>query len=127
MAGSEPKSNPFCVRGNGSGKSTPVKVLPPLVEYIARIGRRWISFDPAITLLVLCGLIAIAVSLCDPHSWLASTLLPNRSEPTEPELPPHRSVVPLDTARYFSYQDAPSYDLRLPATAGAALPSNARA
>ena len=77
MPGSEPKSKPFFVRGGGNGKSTPVKFVPPSVEYIARIGRRWISFEPAITLSVSAGLMAIDVSLCEPHSWLASTFEPN--------------------------------------------------
>ena len=106
--GSEPKSNPFCVRGSGSGRSTPVKVLPPSLEYIARIGRRWISFAPASTFFVLAGLIAIAVSLCEPHSWLASTLVPIVSWPSDPEFPVHVAGSPAETERYFSYQDAPS-------------------
>jgi len=63
MPGSEPKSNPFRVLGGGSGRSTPLNVAPPSREYIARIGRRWISFDPAMTLSEFDGLIAIDVSL----------------------------------------------------------------
>jgi len=62
--------------GNGGGvtilppppSTTPVKVEPPSFEYIARIGKRWISFAPAITFCGLAGLMAIDVSLCDPHS-----------------------------------------------------------
>ena len=67
-AGSEPKSKPLFVRAGGSGRSTPVNVAPPSVENIARIGSRWISFDPAMTFLGFAGLIAIEVSLCEPHS-----------------------------------------------------------
>ena len=66
--GSDPKSKPLLVRGGGSGRSTPVNVAPPSDDAIARIGRRWISFDPVITLRVFAGLIAMNVSLCDPHS-----------------------------------------------------------
>ena len=107
-AGSDPKSKPLFVVAGGSGRSTPVNVLPPSLEYIARIGSRWISFAPAITFLVFAGLIAIAVSLCEPHSWLASTLLPNASCPTSPLLLLHRGAAPPETERYLSYQEAPS-------------------
>ena len=46
----------------------PVNVVPPSIEYIARIGSRWISFAPAITFCGFAPLMAIDVSLCDPHS-----------------------------------------------------------
>jgi hypothetical protein len=72
-------------------------------------------------------LIAIDVSLCEPHSWLASTLLPYDSCPTEPVLLLQVWVRPAETDRYFSYHDAPSYELRFPASAGAAHPSAATA
>jgi hypothetical protein len=126
IAGSDPKSKPLLVRGGGSGRSTPVNVAPPSVEYIARIGRRWISFEPAITFCWFAGLIAIEVSLCEPHSWLASTFDPKASCPTEPELLLQVWTAPPETERYLSNQEAPSYELRFPASAGAALASAAR-
>src|ERR1044071_1492109 len=86
------------------------------------MGRRWISFEPVTTLAWFAGLIAMNVSDCEPHSWLASMLLPNGGRfPTSPVFEAHgvgtRSPV---TDRYFSYQDAPSYDLRFPAPTEAA-------
>src|SRR4029077_815307 len=104
--GSDPKSKPLFVRAGGSGRSTPVKGAPPSVEYIARLGRGWISFEPAMTLSGCAGSIAIDVSLCDPHSWPASTFAPNGGWVTEPVLPEQREAVPFATARYFWYHDA---------------------
>src|SRR5260221_3219806 len=109
------------VRGAGSGSSRRVTVPQRSRNAMARIGRRWISFEPATTFWLFAGLIAMNVSLCEPHSWLASTLLPYASCPVEPLLPVHTGVAPLETLRYLSYHDAPSYLLRLPASAGAAV------
>jgi hypothetical protein len=104
--GSEPKSEPFFTSGGGSGRSTPVNILPPSNEAIARIGSRWISFEPATTLSGSAGLIAIDVSLCDPHSWLASTLLPKESCGPSPTSPVQTGVL-NETTWYFENHVAP--------------------
>src|SRR5512133_1509835 len=63
---------------------------------------------------------AMKVSLCEPHSWLASMLGGEPGNggrlPTSPLLEAHGvgTSWPV-TARYFSYQDAPSYDFKFPA------------
>ncbi len=90
-----------------------MKVFPPSVEYIARIGRRWISLAPAITFFGLAGSMAIEVSLCEPHSWLASTFEPYEICPRLPLLDEHVTGVWPETARYFAYHDAPLYCERL--------------
>src|SRR6266702_7932558 len=79
------------------------------------------------TLFGFAGLIAIDVSLCEPHSWLASTLLPNAGTVISPLLLEQSGGAPLVTARYLSYHDAPSKFFRLPAATGAAPAINARA
>ena len=88
-----------------------MNVAPPSNDEFARIGRRWISFEPVTTFAGFAGLIAMNVSLCDPHSWLASTFsgFPgNESCCASPEFDVHGSGSGAETERYFSYQDAPS-------------------
>ena len=118
--GSDPKSKPLFVRAVGRGRSTPENVVPASVENIARIGSRWISFEPAMTLAVLAGLIAIDSSLCDPHSLLASTLVPKVCCGTVPVLPSHSGTTPLDTTRNFWNHEAFAYafEFELAASAG---------
>ena len=70
-----------------------MNVAPSSVEIIARIGRRWISFDPAITVLSSAGLMAMEVSLCEPHSWLASTFVPKDACGRSPVLLGHGGVT----------------------------------
>src|SRR4051794_12655474 len=108
MPGSEPKSKPLVESGGGNGRSTPVNVEPPSVEYMARIGRRWISLDPAITFFFFAGLIAIDVSLCEPHSWLASTFEPYAIWPRLPVFDEQAIGSWPETAKYLPYHDAPS-------------------
>src|SRR5205823_5404142 len=123
--GSDPKSNPLFVRAAGSGRSTPVNVVPPSVENMARIGSRWISLAPATTFRGSVGLMAIEVSLWDPHSWLASTFVPKSGWGTDPVLPVHSGTTSLETVRYLSYQEACAYAdaFRLAPRTGEALPT----
>src|SRR5438309_2915777 len=77
MPGSEPKSNPLLVLGGGSGRSTPLQVLPPSVEERARMGSRSISFAPAPIWLGVLGVMAVEVSLWGPFLLLAAPFGPN--------------------------------------------------
>ena len=78
--GSEAKSMPLFVFGGGKGRSTPPQLEPPSVEKYPRIGKRNISFEPAARTLGLFGLIVMYVSLCGPHSFETSILLPTLTE-----------------------------------------------
>src|SRR6267143_5574058 len=51
------------------------------------MGRRKISFEPAARVFDLFGSIVIKVSLCGPHSFETSTLVPKVTEVVVPALP----------------------------------------
>src|SRR5438309_10904821 len=67
---------PLVPIGSGSGRSTPPQLWPLSVEKYPRIGSRKISLEPAARFLGREGLMAMKVSLCGPHSFETSTLLP---------------------------------------------------
>src|SRR5712664_1424908 len=66
--------------GGGNDRSTPPQSVPPFVEKYPRIGSLNISFEPAARTLVLLGSMVMNVSLCGPHSFETSTLLPKLTE-----------------------------------------------
>src|SRR5437016_12101517 len=60
----------------GRGTSTPPQLPPPSDEKYARMGSRKISLDPAVSWRGPLGFKVTKVSLCGPHSFDTSTLLP---------------------------------------------------
>src|SRR5690349_13673598 len=65
------------------------------------MGNRKISFEPPARFFGLVGLIAMKVSLCGPHSFDTSTLLPKL---TELVVTLSREKALLETIRYLSHQ-----------------------
>src|SRR2546429_9685516 len=62
--------------GGGRGTSTPPQLPPPSDEKYARMGSRKITLDPAVSWRGPVGFKVMKVSLCGPHSFDTSTLLP---------------------------------------------------
>src|SRR5437868_3032057 len=78
---------PFVPMAGGSGRSTPPQLEPPLLEKYPRIGSRKISLEPAASILGARVFRVIKVSLCGPHSFDRSTLLPELREAVGPAWP----------------------------------------
>src|SRR5260370_25227459 len=85
MVGSETSRVAFApCSGGGKGRSTPPQLAPASEEKYPRIGRRKISLEPAASVRGCAGLSVIKVSLCGPHSFDTSTLLPTLNDVVGP-------------------------------------------
>src|SRR5437588_10625190 len=85
--GSEPKSIPFVPIAGGKGKSTPPQLDPAFPEKYPRMGNRKISLEPAASIFGAREFKVMNVSLCGPHSFDRSTLLPKLIDEVDPPSP----------------------------------------